>query len=45
MEVFISFILEREYKHAQVLKEREQSFKLILAWLDRDPASFPYLLA
>lgn len=44
VEVLISFILEREYKHAQVLKEREQSFKLILAWLEHDPATFPYLL-
>ena len=45
IEVFISFILEREYRHAQVLKERLQCFKLIKAWLDRTPKSFPFLFA
>lgn len=40
-----SFILEREYRHAQVAKERLQCFKLILAWLQRSPETFPYLLA
>ena len=44
MEVFISFILEREYKHAQVIKERMQCFKLIQAWIEKDPKTFPYLL-
>ena len=43
LEVFISFILEREYKHSQVLKERLQCFKLIYAWLEKDPATFPYI--
>lgn len=43
-EVFISFILEREYKHAQVLKERTQCYKFIVAWLKNDPNTFPYLL-
>ena len=44
MEVFVSFILEREFRHAQVIKERMQCFKLLLAWLQKDKASFPYLL-
>lgn len=43
LEIFISFILEREYKHAQVVKERLQCFKLIQTWLERDPKSFPFL--
>jgi len=43
LEVFISFILEREYKHAQVLKERLQCFKLIYAWLEKDPKTLPYI--
>lgn len=43
LEIFISFILEREYKHAQVLKERLQCFKLIKAWLERDPKTLPYI--
>jgi len=45
MEVFTSFILEREYKHSQVIKERQQCFKLLRAWLHKDPSSFPYMLA
>ena len=44
MEVFVSFILEREFRHAQVIKERMQCFKLVLAWLEKDKATFPYLL-
>lgn len=44
VDVFVSFILEREYKHAQVIKERTQCFKLMECWLAKDPDSFPYLL-
>jgi len=44
IEVFTSFILEREYRHQQVVKERLQCFKLIQVWLERDPESFPFLL-
>ena len=43
LEVFVSFILEREFKHAQVMRERLQCFKLIQAWLERDPESLPYI--
>mmetsp|Transcript_35775 Transcript_35775/g.54790 ORF Transcript_35775/g.54790 Transcript_35775/m.54790 type:complete len:133 (+) Transcript_35775:342-740(+) len=43
MDVFICFILEREYKHTQVVKERLQCFKLIMAWLERQPSTFPYI--
>ena len=43
IEVFISFILEREYKHVQVENERKQCFKFIQAWLEKDNKTFPYI--
>ena len=43
LDIIVSFILEREYKHSQVMKERLQCFKLITAWLEKDPDTLPYL--
>ena len=42
-EIFVSFILEREYKHSQVENERKQCFKLIKTWLEKDHKTFPYI--
>jgi uncharacterized pyridoxamine 5'-phosphate oxidase family protein len=43
--VFISFILEREFKNNMVAKERQQCFKFMKAWLFNSPKTFPLLFA
>ena len=43
--VYVTFILEREYKSISVAKERLQCFKLMQAWLRQDPTTFPLLFA
>ncbi len=43
--IFISFILEREFKNSAVAKERMQCFKFIKAWLFKSPTNFPLLFA
>jgi len=45
IHVIVCFILEREFKSAAVAKERLQCFKLMSAWLQVDPDSFPMLFA
>lgn len=45
MYIFISFILEREFKNSAVAKERQQCFKFIQMWLRVDPDTFPLLFA
>lgn len=42
-DILVCFILEREYKHPQVVQERLQSFKFIITWLNRSPHNFPFL--
>ena len=39
------FILEREFKSSAVAKERAQCFKLMKAWLNFCPDTFPLLFA
>lgn len=43
--IFVSFILEREFKNSAVAKERMQCFKFIKAWLTKSPSTFPLLFA
>lgn len=43
--IFVSFILEREFKNSAVAKERMQCFKFIKAWLFKSPSNFPLLFA
>lgn len=43
LEIFVSFFLERDCKADLIFKERLQCFKLILAWLEKDPESMPFL--
>lgn len=45
LPVFVVFILEREFKSSAVAKERSQCFKLMKAWLNFCPDSFPLLFA
>ena len=43
VHVYTTFILEREFKNSNVAKERRQCFKLISAWLNLSPDTFPLL--
>lgn len=43
--VYITFILEREFKSAAVAKERLQCFKFMRAWVKNSPNNFPLLFA
>lgn len=43
--MFVTFILEREFKNNAVAKERMQCFKLMKAWLKTCPDSFPLIFA
>ena len=43
VHVYTTFILEREFKNSNVAKERRQCFKLISAWLNQSPDTFPLL--
>ena len=45
LHVFVTFILEREFKNNAVAKERMQCFKLMKAWLKTCPDSFPLIFA
>ena len=45
IHIFVTFILEREYKSSAVAKERQQCFKLITAWLKVDADNFPLLFS
>lgn len=45
IHIVVCFILEREFKSNAVAKERLQCFKLMSAWLQVDPDSFPILFA
>jgi hypothetical protein len=45
LHMFVTFILEREFKNNAVAKERMQCFKLMKAWLKTCPDSFPLLFA
>jgi hypothetical protein len=43
IHVLVSFLLEREFKSTNVLKERYQCIKFINAWLNHCTNSFPLL--
>ena len=43
IHVLISFLLEREFKSTNILKERLQCIKFINAWLNHCPNSFPLI--
>ena len=45
VHVYVTFILEREFKNSAVAKERMQCFKLMKAWLKNCPDTFPLLFA
>ena len=45
LPVFVIFILEREFKSSAVAKERQQCFKLMRAWLNHSPDTFPMCFA
>jgi hypothetical protein len=45
IHVVVTFILEREFKSSAVAKERMQCFKLMVAWIQVAPESFPILFA
>ena len=45
IHVIVTFIVEREFKSTAVAKERMQCFKLMNAWLQVVPDSYPILFA
>lgn len=45
IHVIIGFLLEREFKSSNVLKERMQCLKFINNWIMINPANFPFLFA
>ena len=45
MQVFITFIIDREFKNNAVAKERSQCFKFMKAWLFNSADNFPILFA
>jgi len=45
IHVIISFMIEREFKSTNVVRERLQCLKFINAWLNKDPAGVPLIFA
>lgn len=45
IHVYVTFILEREFKSNAVAKERMQCFKMMKTWLRASPETFPLLFA
>ena len=43
--MYVTFILEREYKSMVVQRERQQCFKFIQAWLNTNAETFPLMFA